>query len=141
MKPSFFDIPSDIEESRKENKYFFIMFQQEGCPFCEKMRRVTFQNKKVKEFFTKNFYMIEINIKGSVPVIDVDGKEYTEKEFSLKYGARSTPFFVFYDKEGKVILKLPGYYGPEDFLLIGRYIVEEHYKKESLPAFLKRIKK
>ncbi len=140
LKPSFFDLPSDIEESKEEGKYFFIMFHQEGCPFCEKMRKITFRDPKVAEYFKKHFYMIEINIKGSLPVIDVDGKEYTEKSFSRKHGVRSTPYFIFYDQNGNVILKLPGYYRPEEFLLIGKFIVEGHYKKENIFKFMRRMR-
>ncbi len=132
MKPSFFDIQADVKESKEENKYFFIMFHQEGCPFCEKMRNITFRDPEVVEYFKKHFYMIEINIKGSLPVIDINGKEYTEKAFSRKHKVESTPYFIFYDKEGKIILKLPGYYRPKEFLLIGKYIVEGHYKKSLL---------
>ena len=141
LKISFLDIGQDVEEARKEGKFLFIMFYQEGCPFCDKMRRVTFQDKEVKEYFTKHFYMIEINIKGSLPVIDVDGREYTEKTFSRKYGVRATPVFLFYDKDGEVILKLPGYYKPGEFLLIGKYIVEGHYKNENIFSFIRKYRR
>ncbi len=141
VKLSFLNLKEDLQEAKEEGKYLFIMFHQEGCPFCDKMYRITFQDPKVKEYFTKHFYMVLIDIKGSNPVVDFDGKEMTEKEFAHKHRVRATPVFLFVDHEGKQIIKMVGYIPPKDWLLIGRYIVEGHYKKESLYRFLRRERK
>jgi len=141
VKPSFLDLKADLEEAKQEGKYLFLMFHQEGCPFCDKMYRVTFQDPRVKEYFTKNFYMVLIDIKGANPVIDFDGKEMTEKKFSHKHRVRATPLFLFVDHEGKQIIKMVGYIPPDDWLLIGKYIVEGHYKKVSLYKFIRENRK
>ncbi len=136
-KLSFLDLREDLQEARKEGKYLFIMFHQEGCPFCDKMYRVTFQDPKVKEYFTKHFYMVLIDIRGANTVVDFKGREMTEKEFAHKHRVRATPVFLFVDYEGKQILKMVGYIPPRDWLLIGRYIVEGHYKSKSFYKFLR----
>ena len=141
VKLSFLNLKEDLEEAKEEGKYLFIMFHQEGCPFCDKMYRVTFQDPKVKDYFTKHFYMVLIDIKGSNPVVDFDGKEMTEKEFSHKHRVRATPVFLFVDHEGKQILKMVGYIPPKDWLLIGRYIIEGHYKDKSFYKFLREERK
>jgi thioredoxin-related protein len=138
LKMSFLNLKEDLEEAKSEGKYLFLMFHQEACPFCDKMYRITFQDKEVKEFFTKHFYMVLIDIKGANTLITLDGKEMTEKEFSHKKRVRATPLFIFLDQEGKEILKMVGYIPPKDFLLIGKYIVGGHYKKESFYKFLRR---
>ena len=140
LKPSFLNLKEDLEEAKEEGKYLFLMFEEEGCPFCDKMKRVTFQNPKVKEYFTKHFYMVVIDRKGSNPVVDFSGKEMTEKELAKKYKVRGTPVFVFVDQEGKTILKVMGYIPPEEFLLIGKYIAEGHYKKMSFYKFKRKYK-
>ena len=140
LKPSFLNLREDLEEAKRENKFLFIMFHQEGCPFCDKMRRVTFQDKRVKEYYTKHFYMVEIDIRGSNEVIDLDGKKLQEKQFSIKHGVRLTPVFMFFDKEGKVIVKVPGYVEPQEFLLIGKYIVEGHFNTKNLIQFIRENK-
>ena len=141
VKLSFLNLKEDLEEAKEEGKYLFIMFHQEGCPFCDKMYRVTFQDPKVKDYFTKHFYMVLIDIKGSNPVVDFDGKEMTEKEFSHKHRVRATPVFLFVDHEGRQILKMVGYIPPKDWLLIGRYIIEGHYKDKSFYKFLREERK
>ncbi len=141
LKLSFLNLREDLQEANEEGKYLFIMFHQEGCPFCDKMYRVTFQDPRVKEFYTKNFYMILLDIKGANPVVDFDGKEMTEKEFAHKHRVRATPVFLFVDREGKPIIKLVGYFPPKDWFLIGRYIVEGHYKKVSLYRFVREERK
>ncbi len=141
LKPSFLNLKEDLEDSVREGKYLFIMFHQEGCPFCDKMRRTTFQDKEVQSYYTKHFNMIEIDIKGSLEMVDLDGRKITEREFALKHGIRLTPVFMFLDKKGNVIAKVPGYIEPREFLLIGRWIVEEHYKRTNLVNFLRENKK
>ncbi len=138
LKMSFLNLKEDLEDAKREGKYLFLMFHQEGCPFCDKMYRITFQDPKVKEYFTKHFYMVLIDIKGANPLTTIDGKEMTEKEFSHKKRVRATPLFIFLDQDGKEILKMVGFIPAKDFLLIGRYIVEGHYKKESFYKFLRR---
>jgi len=140
LKPSFLNLKEDLEEAKRDNKFLFIMFHQEGCPFCDKMRKVTFQNNMVRDYYTKHFYMIEIDIRGSNEVIDFDGKKLTERQFSLKHGVRLTPVFMFFDKEGKVVAKVPGYIEPQEFILIGRYVVEGHYKNKNLVQFIRENK-
>ncbi len=140
-KPSFLDLKGDLEEAKEEGKYLFLMFHQEGCPFCDKMYRITFQDPKVKDYFTKHFYMVLIDIKGANPVIDFEGKETTEKKFSHRHRVRATPTFLFVDHEGKKIVKMVGYIPPKDWLLIGRYVVEGHYKNKSLYKFIREERK
>ncbi len=101
------------------------------------MRRVTFQDKQVQDYFTKHFYMVEIDIRGANEVVDFEGKRITERQFAITNGVRLTPFFIFFDQEGKVIAKVPGYIEPQEFLLIGKYVAEGHYKNKSLVQFLK----
>ncbi len=141
VKPSFLDLREDLEDAKRDGKYLFIMFHQQGCPFCDKMYRVTFQDPKVKEYFTKHFYMVLIDIRGSNPVVDFSGKEMTEREFAHKHRVRATPVFLFVDYNGKKILEMVGYIPAKDWLLVGRYIVEGHYKKESFYKFLRRERK
>ncbi len=138
LKLSFLNLKEDLEEAKEEGKYLFIMFHQEACPFCDKMYRITFQDPEVKEFFTKHFYMILLDIKGANPVVDFDGTEMTEKEFAHKHRVRATPVFLFVDHEGKPILKMVGYIPPKDWLIIGKYIAEGHYKEKSFYKFLRQ---
>lgn len=97
--------------------------------------------RKVQEYFSKHFYMVEIDIRGSNEVVDLDGKKLAEKQFSIKHGVRLTPVFLFFDQEGRVVARVPGYVEPEEFFLLGRYVVEGHYKNKNLVQFLKDNRK
>ncbi len=141
LKLSFLNLKEDLEEANREGKFLFVMFHQEECPFCDKMYRVTFQDKRVQEYFTEHFYMVLIDIKGANPVVDFEGRETTEKEFAHRHRVRGTPVFLFVDSKGKQILKLVGYVSPEDWLLVGRFIVEGHYREKSLYRFLREERK
>ena len=140
LKPSLLNLKEVLAEARKEGKYLFLMFEEEGCPFCDKMKRITFQDPRVKEYFTKHFYMVIVDRKGSNPVVDFEGKETTERQLAKKYRVRGTPVFLFVDKRGRTILKIMGYVPPKEFLLIGKYIVEGYYKKMSFYRFKREFK-
>ncbi len=141
LKLSMLNLKEDLNESKREGKYLFIMFHQEGCPFCDKMRKVTFRDKDVQDYYTKHFYMVEVDIRGSNELIDLDGKRMSEKQFAHKYGVRLTPVFMFFDQKGDVVAKIPGYIEPKDFVLVGKYVVEGHYKTTNLVKFLRENKK
>ena len=141
LKPSFLNLKEDLEEAKKEGKYLFLMFEEEGCPFCDKMKRVTFQDPKVKEYFSKHFYMVIVDRRGSNPVVDFSGKQITEKQLAMDYKVRGTPVFVFVDHEGKTILRVIGYIPPEEFLLMGKFVAEGHYKNMNFFQFKEKYKK
>ncbi len=141
LKLSFLNLKEDLEEAKRDGKFLFIMFHQEECPFCDKMYRVTFQDRRVQEYFTRHFYMVLIDIKGANTVVDFEGKETTEKEFAHRHRVRGTPVFLFVDHSGKQILKLVGYIPPDDWLVVGRFIVEGHYRNKNLYRFLREERK
>jgi len=141
LKPSLLNLKEDLEEAKREGKYLFLMFEEEGCPFCDKMKRVTFQDPKVKEYFSKHFYMVIVDRKGSNPVVDFSGKQITEKQLAMDYKVRGTPVFVFVDHEGKTILRVMGYIPPEEFLLMGKFVAEGHYKNMNFFQFKEKYKK
>jgi thioredoxin-related protein len=141
LKPSMLNLKDDLEDAKREGKYLFIMFHQEGCPFCDKMRKITFQDRSVQDYFTKHFYMVEIDIRGSNEVVDLGGEKMTEKQFAHKYGVRLTPVFMFFDQKGNIVAKVPGYIEPKEFILIGRYVVEGHYKNTNLIKFIRENSK
>ena len=62
---------------------------------------------------------------------DFNGKLTTQKMFSEKDNrVRATPVFVFYDLEGKQIVRYTGATsGIDEFLLLGEFVAQGIYKK------------
>lgn len=127
------DFPYEIKEAAEQGKSLVIMFHQAGCPYCDKMRARVFPVQKVDEFYSKHFVLIESNIRGDLPVVSPEGKEMTEKRFARGIRVRATPVFIFFDKEGKSVLRVTGFLDAEKFNKAGKYVLDGVYKtKKSL---------
>lgn len=128
IEPLDYDIPGEVEIAAEEGKNLVVMFSQNGCPYCDKMHKRVFPHPKVAAQFDDAFVMFEINIKGDLEMVSHSGEDTTEKKYASSMRARATPLFVFYDKEGKDVLRLTGYQEPGIFMTAGRYIASEAYK-------------
>lgn len=125
------DFPSEVEAAAEEDKQLVIMFHQTGCPYCDKMRSRVLPDPKVDAYYSKNFVMVESNIRGDLNVVSPDGEEMLEKELARKMRVRATPVFVFFDKKGKDVLRLTGFLDAERFNKAGRFVVDEVYKTKT----------
>ncbi len=122
------DFPAEIAAAKEQGKFLVIMFQQIGCPYCEKMRARVYPDPKVQKYYTKRFVLIESNIRGSLDVVSPQGKAMTEKEYARKNRIRATPTFIYFDKNGKQALKVTGFMDVARFIKAGQYVVGGVYK-------------
>jgi thioredoxin-related protein len=124
------DLKDDLASARAEGKIgVLLMFEMDECPFCERMKHTVLNQSHVQDYYRKHFIVYPMDTKGDVPMTDFTGKATTEKAFSLEQRARATPVFVFYDLDGQVITRFTGATQTVDeFMLLGRYVVEGQYK-------------
>jgi len=134
------DFPQEISDAKEEGKRLVIMFHQSGCPYCDKMRTRVFPDPKVEAYFSKNFVMIESNIKGNLDVVTPDGKPMSEVKMAKKYRIRATPVFMFFDTEGAQALRLTGFLNADLFVRAGTYVVDGIYKKPEKISFYRYLK-
>lgn len=137
---SLYDMQEEMEIAKEENKKgILIMFEMDECPFCARMKKTVLNQSMVQDYYRKNFRIITVDIEGDVELTDFKGKETTQKDFSLKqYRVRATPVFQFLDLEGKAIKngRLTGATrNADEFLLLGKYIAEDHNKKMPFSRF------
>jgi thioredoxin-related protein len=144
---SFLDLAEDLEGARKQGKRFVIMWELKGCPYCKETHFVNFAQPRVSDYVRANFEVLQLNIIGLRKVTDFDGAELSEKALALRYGVRFTPTFQFFPEsvEGlkalaptaREVSRAPGYYRPDDFLAMFRYVREKAYEGKSFLDFLK----
>ena len=65
-------------------------------------------------------------------------KELSEKELAKTLRATSFPNLIFYDKNGKIILQIPGYLPPKKFVCVLNYVKSESYKNIPLEQYMER---
>jgi thioredoxin-related protein len=122
------DLAAEIEDAAADGKRVIVMFHEEGCPWCNKMRDRIFPHKKIVNYFDDKFVMIEQDIKGSLELTTPEGEAITQKVFARRMRVRGTPTFVFFDTDGKVAARIAGYQDVATFIASGRYVHEKIFK-------------
>lgn len=137
---SFWDLSEELETAREQGKQgILIMFEMDECPFCQRMKKTVLNQPDVQAYFRKNFLILPIDIEGDIEMVNFKGEPTVMKDFAFKeYRVRATPVFAFFDLDGKYI-KRARYTGAtrdkEEFLLLGQYVVDKVYRKQSFARF------
>ncbi len=124
------DFKDELATAKAEGKQgVLIMFEMDECPFCARMKATILNQDVVQDYFRRHFLIYPVDVKGDTAMVDFKGKETTEKAFALEQRARATPTFVFFDLDGNAVTRFTGTTQTTDeFLLLGRYVVEGAYK-------------
>lgn len=142
---TFWDMPEEVANAREQGKQgILIMFEMDECPFCHRMKQTVLNQPEVQAYFREHFINIPIDIEGDVEMVDFQGRTTTMKDFAVKqYRVRATPVFAFFDTNGRYIRRAR-YTGAtrdkEEFLLLGRYVVEKAYLKEPFARYKRRMR-
>ena len=105
FKLSFLEISDEIKEAKeRKKKGLIIYFGQKYCPYCKAHITNNWEQKDIVKYTQKNFDVIAINVKGQRPVINTDGKTYTEKTFSALKKTNFTPslIFLYYSRQRSI---------------------------------------
>ncbi len=135
---SFGDLQEELEIIQDEGKSaLLVMFETKDCPWCVRMKHTVLNRQAVQDFYHENFRILSMDAEGDVLITDFDGNDITTREFSLKaMRVRATPVFAFFDDEGELIARYTGALkNAHDFLLLGRYVVDGHYRNTRFSKF------
>lgn len=142
FKMSFLELRDDLSDARKNRKKgLIIYFGQKRCPYCKALLEKDWGQKDIIHYTQKNFDVIAIDVRGQKPVIDLNGKSWTEKSYAVAQKTNFTPSLIFYDLQGRVALRLRGYRPPYQFRAALEYAADAHYLKESFTHYLARAEK
>ena len=128
------DMQEELENAKIENKKgILLMFEMDECPFCARMKKTVLNRASIQDYFKENFHILMVDIEGDLELTDFEGKDTTQKEFSLKqFRVRATPVFQFVDLEGKPIKNgrlTVATKDADEFMQFGKYIVEGENEK------------
>ena len=139
FKTSFLDIAEDLDESRQAGKRGVVLFiSAENCNHCQAFLDVTLSEPATNERVRRQYDFIGLDIFSDLEITDVDGSTSTVAEFVTTHKARLTPTLLFYTAEGnRRLLKLVGFYPPENFNRVLDYIDGGHYRTQRLREYLR----
>ncbi len=132
FKVSFMELEEDVAEAAAEGKRLMLLFHQNGCPYCNAFVERNLAQSDIEQTLKDQFDVVEFNLWGDREVVSIDGTTYTEKEFGAALGVQFTPTILFLTEEGKLSLRLNGYYDPDRFRVALDYVTN---KMESTLSF------
>ncbi|MDH5181466.1 MAG: thioredoxin fold domain-containing protein [Gammaproteobacteria bacterium] len=141
FKLSFLDIREDIEDAKQGKRGLIIYYGQKYCPYCKAHLQNNWGDKSIIAYTRANFDVIAIDIRGNRTVTTLNGKEISERDFAIQQKANFTPALQFYDRKGKLALKITGYRQPYQFKAALEYVADLHHEKESFPQYYARAEK
>lgn len=139
FKLSFLDLLDDVEDAKAGGKKGIIVyFGQKDCPYCKAHLETNWGNPATIKYTQQYFDVIALDVKGDRNITTIDGVVYDEKAFSAMHRTNFTPSLLFFNTEGKQVLKLQGYHPPYKFRAALEYVADEHYKQEGFRDYLAR---
>jgi thioredoxin-related protein len=145
LQKSFGDFKEELSLAKsKKKKAVFLFFEQDECPFCHRMKHTIFNQPRVQKYFKDNFLIYSVDIEQTEDITDFQGRKTTQKKFFETVGRHrgGTPVMAFFDLKGKLITRFVGATSSaEEFLLLGKYVAEGHYKKMPFTRFKRKHRK
>ncbi len=121
------------------NKPTMLIFDLDGCVYCQKLKNDINNNPKIKQLSSK-FTIYYINAaEEKTYIIPHEGKSLRTDTKTLEYiyGFRgSTPYIVITDSKFQTVLKIPGYLKPKIFAKVLKFILTKAYEKTDINTYL-----
>lgn len=135
---TFGDFSEELQNARDEGKKGIVLFfEMDECPFCHWMKQNVLNRADVQQYYRDNFMMFPVDIEGDVEITNFKGETKAQKDFAFKeFRVRATPVIAFFDLDGKLVHRHTGRTATADeFLLMGRFVAEGHYKDTRFSRF------
>ncbi len=94
------DFYAAMRAAKVLDKFVFVELQTSWCINCRKMEREVFTDPELSTFINDNYLALTL-----------DAEKFEVMEICEKYAVNSYPTMLIFDKNGKLISKLTGYYG------------------------------
>jgi len=138
--------PSQTERSVEKKSlipkkdYALLIVESKSCIYCKQLDKDIKTEKSLQEAL-KDIDLYKVLYESYTPVeANFGGKiiETSENELAKTLKALSFPNLIFYDKDGNIILQIPGYVYPSQLVCIIDYVKTGAYKEEDVNTYVKK---
>jgi thioredoxin-related protein len=133
-QPFFMQPPYALDRSHfKAEKPMVIFFEQKNCHACDILHTEPLNSSTMLDMIDQ-FDVVQLDIETKIPVMTPGGDHLTALEWAKKLGIFYTPALIFFDQEGKEIIRLDSVAGQHRLKGVMRYVLSGAYKK--YPTYL-----
>jgi len=131
------DFPAELAEARAAGKHgVLFVYQQDPCPYCERMKAQILARPDVQRWFGERFTAFSIDVRGAADIVDFAGRRTTEGHFAREALVRGAPTIDFYDLQGKLLARVPGEVpDAPTFLALGEWVATGAHREQSFEQF------
>jgi thioredoxin 1 len=97
--------------AKKDNKLIFLDVYASWCGPCKRLKKRTFSNNKVGEYFNEHFVNVSL-----------DGEVGEGAAVSSQYNVTSYPSLYLINGDGKIVTETGGYMNPKELIEFGKSI-------------------
>lgn len=132
----FLELADDLSEAAEVDKDLLVLIEQPGCPYCRELHDVNLRIPSIVDTMKKNFLVVQIDMRGSREVVDLDGEALEERRLVRKWGVNFTPTMIFIpasaineagDGKSRSVMMMPGYFKPFHFDTMLNFIASDSY--------------
>jgi thioredoxin 1 len=102
-----------MEEAKRQKKLIFLDAYTSWCGPCKLLKKNTFTDKAVGEFFNKNFINVTEDMEKGVGI-----------QLADTYKVNAYPTLLITDSVGNVVTYTKGYLSPEQLIEFGNYALK-----------------
>jgi len=135
-KPYFSSMPYNLTKRQKGNEFLLVLFEQKQCPACDELHKDMLM-RKASEHEIRKFDVVQLDMWSETPLIAPNGKETTARQWAKELDVQYAPSFVFFDAEGKEIIRMDVYLKSFHVQSVMDYVSSKAYVKE--PSFQRYI--
>ena len=133
----FLSYDQGLRTAKEQNKKIFVYFGRFGCAWCDEVNKKTFVDPDLKALHIKNYVLVYVDAESGKRLRLPSGERITEADLGTHYRVFGTPMFVYLETDGKVITSIPGIQTVQNFRDYDRFVMEGHYKSQSLVEYLR----
>ena len=138
----FLELDEDLANARASGKQgLMVVYSTQGCSYCGLFVQKSLGDPEIAALIRKNFDSVGLEIFNDANLVGPRGQETTVKEFAKQEGVMFSPTVLFYDKEGKRVLRITGYQPPERFKTSLNYVIGQHYRSQTMAEYVKSLSK
>jgi len=128
----------EIKDIVPKHEYAMLIVESESCIYCKQLRKDLQSEILAQEIRGMDVFSVLYESNARVRYI-LKGQEHvsTEEELARSLKVNSFPQLFFYDREGNIVLHLPGYQPPKTLACSIRFVKEGRYKNTQYMDYLK----